>query len=78
MGIDKGHPIMCIIYTIMLPWVADVAHHFGIPFVVYWIQPATVFSIYYRYFYSYNGLIQSHTNDPSFPIKLPNLPPLEI
>ncbi|KAK1271899.1 UDP-glycosyltransferase 75D1 [Acorus gramineus] len=75
---SEGHPVTCIIYTIMLPWAADVARHLGIPSVLYWIQPATVFSIYYRYFHGHDGLIDSHKDDPSFQVKLPNLPPLEI
>ncbi|KAK1271894.1 UDP-glycosyltransferase 75D1 [Acorus gramineus] len=75
---SEGRPVTCIIYTIMLPWAADVARHFGIPSVLYWIQPATVFSVYYRYFHGYDSLIQSHKDDPSFPIKLLNLPLLEI
>ncbi|KAK1270392.1 UDP-glycosyltransferase 75B1 [Acorus gramineus] len=46
---DHGRPVTCIIYTLLLPWAADVAHQLGIPSALFWPQPAAAFSIFYHY-----------------------------
>ncbi|XP_031396978.1 UDP-glycosyltransferase 75C1-like [Punica granatum] len=49
-------PITCLIYTVLLPWAAEVARRFHIPSVFLSIQSATTFAIYRRFFDSRNGL----------------------
>ncbi|XP_074577113.1 UDP-glycosyltransferase 75C1 [Curcuma longa] len=73
-----GRPVTCVIYTMLLPWAADVARDHGIPSVHYWIQPAAIFAIYYHYFHGYGALVDAHREDPSFVVTLPGLPPLQI
>ncbi|CAL9092243.1 unnamed protein product, partial [Musa acuminata var. zebrina] len=75
---ERGRPVTCVIYTLLLSWAADVAHEHGLPSVLYWIQPATVFALYYHYFHGYDGLIASHRQDPLFQVNLPGLPPFRI
>ncbi|KAJ8477195.1 hypothetical protein OPV22_020922 [Ensete ventricosum] len=75
---ERGRPVTCVIYTLLLSWAAGVAHEHGLPSVLYWIQPATVFAIYYHYYHGYDGLIASHRQDPLFPVNLPGLPPFRI
>ncbi|CAL9762235.1 unnamed protein product [Musa acuminata subsp. burmannicoides] len=75
---ERGRPVTCIIQTLLLPWVVDVARDHGIPSAHYWIQPATVFAMYYHYFHGYDGLIASHGHDPQFEVSLPGLPPFKI
>ncbi|KAJ6793198.1 crocetin glucosyltransferase, chloroplastic-like [Iris pallida] len=72
---DRGRPVDCVVYTFFLPWAADVARANGVPSAQYWIQPATVFAIYYHYFHGYSSLI-SNACDPMSTIKFPCLPPL--
>ncbi|XP_010917296.1 crocetin glucosyltransferase, chloroplastic-like [Elaeis guineensis] len=75
----RDRPVTCTIYTmILMSWAADVAHDHGIPTAIYWIQPATVFGIYYHYFHGYDELIRSHSQDPLFTVDFPGLPPLRI
>ncbi|URE09240.1 UDP-glucoronosyl and UDP-glucosyl transferase [Musa troglodytarum] len=75
---ERGRPVTCVIYTLLLPWAADVAHEHGLPSVLYCIQPATVFALYYHYFHGYDGLIASHRQDPLFQMNLPGLSPFRI
>lgn len=72
----EGRPVTCIVYTILLPWAADLARHLGLPSFLFWIQPAALFSIYYRYFDDgYSDQIVSSINAAEL-INLPGLPPL--
>ncbi|KAK1294935.1 UDP-glycosyltransferase 75D1 [Acorus calamus] len=73
---DQGHPVTCIIYTLLLPWAADVARQLGISSAVFWLQPAAVFSVYYHYFNGYKDVIDSGVHQPEFMVNLPGLPPL--
>ncbi|XP_058089126.1 UDP-glycosyltransferase 75C1-like [Magnolia sinica] len=75
---DDGRPVTCVVYTLLLPWAADVARIMGIPSVLLWIQPAAVLAIYYHYFHGYDNLIESSNKDPSSSIELPGLPLLSI
>lgn len=70
---EEGRPISLLVYTLLLPWVAEVARDSHIPSALLWIQPATVLDIYYYYFNGYNEAM-SNCNDPSWSIKLPGLP----
>ncbi|KAJ4968737.1 hypothetical protein NE237_015438 [Protea cynaroides] len=72
---NKASPVTCIVYTLLLPWAADVARKLFVPSVLLWIQPATVLDIYYYYFNGYADLIANRI-DPSYSIELPGLPTL--
>nr|AFJ52963.1 UDP-glycosyltransferase 1 [Linum usitatissimum] len=66
-------PVCCLVYTLLLTWVADVARDNTLPSVLLWIQPATVFDIYY---YLTNGFEEAFEKckDPSFELELPGIP----
>ncbi|AQK48418.1 Cyanidin 3-O-rutinoside 5-O-glucosyltransferase [Zea mays] len=49
-----GTPVTCIVVTMVGPAMVDVARDHGIPFAVYWIQPAAVLAAEYHYFHSYD------------------------
>ncbi|XP_043708261.1 phloretin 4'-O-glucosyltransferase-like [Telopea speciosissima] len=72
---NKASPITCIVYSLGLPWAADVARKLHIPSVLLFIQPATLLDIYYYYFNGYSDLI-ANRSDPSYSIDLPGLPSL--
>ncbi|XP_039143671.1 LOW QUALITY PROTEIN: crocetin glucosyltransferase, chloroplastic-like [Dioscorea cayenensis subsp. rotundata] len=73
-----GRPVTCVVYTILLSWVVDIAGEQGISSVLYWIQAASVFAIYYHFFHGFESLIKAHADDPSFPVCFPGLLPLQI
>nr|GEX13277.1 crocetin glucosyltransferase, chloroplastic-like [Tanacetum cinerariifolium] len=68
---ENGTPVTCLVYTILLPWVGEVARGLNVPSALLWIQPASVFRIYYYYFSGYGELIGDHCNEPSWSIELP-------
>ncbi|OAY77644.1 Crocetin glucosyltransferase, chloroplastic [Ananas comosus] len=78
----RDERVTCVVYTILLPWVADVARAHGVPAVLCWIQPATVLAIYYHYFHGYDGVVAAaaaaHASDPAHTVTLPGLAPLRI
>ncbi|CBI39410.3 unnamed protein product, partial [Vitis vinifera] len=47
---NEGRPFTCLLYGIIIPWVAEVAQSFHLPSALVWSQAATVFDIYYYYF----------------------------
>ncbi|KAL9347707.1 hypothetical protein Peur_059073 [Populus x canadensis] len=69
----EGKPITCLVYTVLIPWAAEVARAQHLPAAFLWIQPATVFDIYFYYFNGY-GDIFSNCQDTSNVIALPGLP----
>ncbi|KAE8022886.1 hypothetical protein FH972_008647 [Carpinus fangiana] len=71
---NEGRPFTGLVYTILLPWAADVASEFHLPSALLWIQPAMVLDIYYYFFNGYGDVIRNSSNDPSSPIQLPGLP----
>ncbi|KAG6538327.1 hypothetical protein ZIOFF_003442 [Zingiber officinale] len=73
-----GRPATCVVYTIFVPWAADVARRHGIDSALYWIQPATLFSIYYHYFHSYDAVIAANLHDLSYAVNFPGVPPVRI
>ncbi|KAK8571635.1 hypothetical protein V6N13_047300 [Hibiscus sabdariffa] len=75
---NEGKPVTCIVYSLLLPWAAQVAREHHIPSAILWSQPATVFDIYYFYFNGYESAIKDQTNESNSKcsIKLPGLPPL--
>ncbi|KAL6009343.1 hypothetical protein ACLOJK_022572 [Asimina triloba] len=75
---EQGHPITCVVYTLLLPWAAQAARASNIPSRLLWIQPAAVLAIYYHYFHGYRDVIESCSEDPSSSIQLPGLPSLSF
>ncbi|KAJ6905879.1 hypothetical protein NC652_023588 [Populus alba x Populus x berolinensis] len=70
---SNGHKkLSCIITNPFLTWVADVAINHGIPCAMFWIQPCSLYAIYYRF---YNKLNSFPTlTDPDMSVELPGLP----
>ncbi|KAJ0960828.1 hypothetical protein J5N97_001277 [Dioscorea zingiberensis] len=58
--------------------ISDFRKTHGIPSVLYWIQPATVFAIYYHYFHGFESIVRAHADEPSFTVCFPELQPLQI
>ncbi|KAL0358477.1 UNVERIFIED_CONTAM: UDP-glycosyltransferase 75C1 [Sesamum angustifolium] len=73
---EQGRPITCLIYTPLVPWASEVAREVNIPSALLWIQPATVYDIYYYYFNGFADEIIANSNDPSWKLRLPGLPTL--
>ncbi|KAE8022884.1 hypothetical protein FH972_008645 [Carpinus fangiana] len=71
---NDGRSFTCLVCTTLIPWAADVARKLHLPSALLWIQPATVFNIYYYYFNGYGDVITNSSNDPSCSIQLPGLP----
>ncbi|KAL2332624.1 hypothetical protein Fmac_013837 [Flemingia macrophylla] len=69
---NDGQPFTCVAYTMLLTWAAQVARELQLPVALLWIQPATVFDIYYHYFHQYKDDIthQSHLELPGLPFPL--------
>ncbi|KAL6603870.1 hypothetical protein ACP70R_044231 [Stipagrostis hirtigluma subsp. patula] len=74
----RGRPVSRVVYTLLLPWAADVARARGVPSALYWIQPAAVFAIYHHYFHGHAGVVDDHRDDPSFVVHLPGLEPQAV
>ncbi|OIV97469.1 hypothetical protein TanjilG_10993 [Lupinus angustifolius] len=73
-AIQQGNPFTCITYTLLLPWVATVAREFQLPSALLWIQPATVFDMYYFYFHGYEEYMIQNVKEPTCSLELPGLP----
>ncbi|KAK1611162.1 hypothetical protein QYE76_034835 [Lolium multiflorum] len=75
----RGRPVTCMVYAFLVPWAASVASAHGVPAALYWIQPAAVFAVYYRYFHGHDKIIaSSFATDTAAPVvELPGLPPLK-
>ncbi|KAL2469456.1 UDP-glycosyltransferase 75D1 [Abeliophyllum distichum] len=65
---DDGEPVTLLVYSILLPWVAAVARELQVPSAFLFIQCATAFTIYHRFFNSQDGI--HGRMDPSVSIKL--------
>ncbi|GAV69561.1 UDPGT domain-containing protein [Cephalotus follicularis] len=64
--------LSCIINNSFVPWVADVASKHGIPCAMLWIQPCSLYAIYYRF---YNKLNPFPTlTNPNMNVELPGMP----
>jgi hypothetical protein len=74
----RGRPVSRVVYTLLLPWAADVARERGVPSALFWIQPVAVLAIYHHYFHGHAGVIAEHRHDPSFVVELPGLAPQTI
>ncbi|KAL5200536.1 hypothetical protein ABZP36_021739 [Zizania latifolia] len=75
----RGRPVTCMVYTFLVACAPHVARAHGVPAVLYWIQPATVFAVYYNYFHGHDEVLASCANDPDpgAAVHLPGLPPLK-
>nr|AUR26626.1 UDP-glucosyltransferase 84K1 [Centella asiatica] len=62
----------CIISNPFVPWVADVAAAHGIPCAMLWIQPCTLYAIYYRFYNNLNYFPTTENFDSS--VELPGFP----
>nr|BAO66181.1 hypothetical protein [Delphinium grandiflorum] len=62
----------CIINNPFVPWVADVAARHGIPCAMLWIQPCSLYAIYYRFYNKIDAFPMSE--DPNMTIQVPGLP----
>lgn len=73
---DQGRSVTMVIYGILLPWVAVIARELNIPSAFLAVQSATVYAIYQQHFHcqSHGGEITENIVDPSFSIKIPDLP----
>ncbi|KAJ4782280.1 Glycosyltransferase [Rhynchospora pubera] len=75
---ERGRPVTCIIHALFFPWMVDLALAYGVPSILYWIQPAMILSTYYHYFNGHESIILSHKDDRDFTLSLPGLFPLKI
>ncbi|CAO2822442.1 unnamed protein product [Amaranthus hypochondriacus] len=71
---NQGRQIDLLVYSLMLPWAADVARELHVPSALLFIQSATTFAIYNHYFNGNNG---SEIKSPDISIELPNMPLFE-
>ncbi|CAH2041465.1 unnamed protein product [Thlaspi arvense] len=71
---EEGYPVTVLVYTMGLSWAAEVARGFNVPSAALWIQPASVFNMYFHYFNDYGDAIRKICSDPSCSIQLPGLP----
>ncbi|XP_038875300.1 phloretin 4'-O-glucosyltransferase-like [Benincasa hispida] len=72
----NGKPFSFVLYSLLTPWMADVARSFNLPTALFWNQSAAVFAIYYHFFNGYRDLIQNSFSYPCVNINLPGLPSL--
>ncbi|CAH8368203.1 unnamed protein product [Eruca vesicaria subsp. sativa] len=47
---DGDSPVTCLVYSFLLNWATKVARRFQLPCAPLWIQPASVFNVYYNHF----------------------------
>ncbi|KAJ4959355.1 hypothetical protein NE237_026466 [Protea cynaroides] len=59
----QGCPFTCIVYSLALPGAAQLARDLGVPSALLWIQPATVFTLFYYYFHGYEAVMTSDQID---------------
>lgn len=73
---DEDHAVTFLIYTLLLPWAADVARDCHVPSAFLAIQSATANAIYNHLFSIKNDGVYSSGNEIelTFPLKLPELP----
>ncbi|KAJ4786986.1 Glycosyltransferase [Rhynchospora pubera] len=74
----RGRPVTCIVYSMQMHWVKELALERGIPTAFHWVQSARMLGLYYHYLRGYRDLINSHIDDPFFVVSLPHLPQMMI
>ncbi|KAK7842098.1 crocetin glucosyltransferase [Quercus suber] len=72
---DEHHKVTFLVYTILLPWAADVARDMGIPSAFLSIQSTAALAIYQKYFNTHDGLYHIYENSPPNSIQFKGLPP---
>lgn len=74
-------PVTCVVYALLVPWAAQVAKRLGVPSFLFWIQPASLFAVYYHYFHGYRSAIDKigglDCSSSVTSVELPGLPRLE-
>ncbi|PON95508.1 UDP-glucuronosyl/UDP-glucosyltransferase [Trema orientale] len=75
---NDGRPYSCLIYTLLLPWAGLTAEELGLPSVMLWIQPATVFDVYYYYFHGYGDIIRETMKRQASAASKTTLPELSL
>ncbi|KAL3568148.1 hypothetical protein D5086_030799 [Populus alba] len=70
----EGNPASYLIYTLLLPWAADVARDMSIPSVFLCILSTTAFALCYCFFEERDGVYDSNDNRPPSSIEMPGLP----
>ncbi|GMN62863.1 hypothetical protein TIFTF001_031939 [Ficus carica] len=75
-GNNEGRPYTCMIYTLIMPWAADVAEELEISVALFWVQTATVFDVSYYYFHGYGDLIRDKYSNKDYlgSLTFPGLP----
>ncbi|XP_049386936.1 UDP-glycosyltransferase 75C1-like [Solanum stenotomum] len=68
-------PFTHIIYTVLMEWVGLVSKELNISSTLFWIQPATIFDIYYYRYTDYSDYFKNCDSKDKI-IELPGLPPL--
>ncbi|KAK9141020.1 hypothetical protein Scep_010701 [Stephania cephalantha] len=72
---EESCPVTCLVYTLLLPWAAEVATSLGVSSTfLLWIQPALVFDLYYYYFNGFKDEIMKVVNNDVDAVELPGLP----
>ncbi|KAI5401185.1 hypothetical protein KIW84_065870, partial [Lathyrus oleraceus] len=72
---NSSKKLACIINNPFVPWVTNVAFELNIPCACLWIQPCTLYSIYYSF---YNHLNHFPTlESPETDVEIPGLPLLK-
>ncbi|KAM7250547.1 hypothetical protein ACFE04_022430 [Oxalis oulophora] len=75
---DNKKKLQCIINNPFVPWVADVGNDLGLPCAMLWIQPCSLYSIYYRFYNKLNQFPNDFMTNPNVKLELPGLPPLLV
>jgi UDP:flavonoid glycosyltransferase YjiC (YdhE family) len=70
----EGNPVSYLIYTLLLPWAADVARDMSIPSAFLCILSTTAFALCYCFFEERDGVYDSNDNRPPSSIEMPGLP----
>lgn len=73
-SVAEGNHVTCLVYTLLIPWAAEVARDCHVPSALLWIQPAALFDIYYYYFNGHKDVVDECENDPSWSLELPGFP----
>lgn len=66
--------LLCLIANPFVPWVADVASELGIPSALLWIQPCSLYSIYYNFYIKSSEVHFPTEEDPEKSVEIPGLP----
>ncbi|KAG8089774.1 hypothetical protein GUJ93_ZPchr0011g27865 [Zizania palustris] len=72
----RGRPVTCVVYTLLLPFAADVARDLNVPAYFFWTMPAAVLSVYYHYFHGRHGVVDAAAgvrDDPNRRVEVPGL-----